>query len=218
MPKKRESTPVQVWLKNSDCVRLKNAAKFTSRSQSDIAREAIIRALDELEIQEKSEELEKQLFDGYSAAAKNVMECAEQEARRLESPAIGTAILLLALTADSSTNVGKLLNHAGVSWNFVKSKVGRMRVYDVRPIPKKIDPSENCIRVLVRARIIAQRLHDVIIQPEHILLSLLEDYTEGAYNILQIAGVDYAELREKVMKSRPKVIIRRTRTKKRELK
>src|SRR6185295_16747167 len=121
MPKKRESQPVQVWLKNADCVRLKNAAKFAGRTQSDIAREAIIRVLDEYEVQERTAELEKQLFDGYSVAAKEVMAFAEQEALRYERPAIGTQHVLLALTADATTNVGHILNRAGVSWKFVKA-------------------------------------------------------------------------------------------------
>ena len=210
MPKKRQSQPVQVWLKNTDCVRLKNAAKFTARSQSDIAREAIIKVLDVLELEQRATELEKQLFDGYSVAAKAVVSCAEEEALKFGKTAIGTAHLLLGLTADSTSNVGQILNRAGVTWRFVRGKLIRTQTPGHSPKQTKLDPTENCLKALIRARILAQRLLDPVIHPEHLLLSLLEDSSEGAYSILQLAGIDYAEVRERVMKSRPKRVSRRT--------
>ena len=59
MPKKRQSQPVQVWLRNADLLRLQHAAKKAGQTLSAIARESILRSLDEFE-----REFEKESFAG----------------------------------------------------------------------------------------------------------------------------------------------------------
>ncbi len=52
------------------------------------------------------------------------------------------------------------------------------------------------------ARAIAEHLRDKVIEPEHLLLSLLGEEIGMAYEVLDIIGVDRAELRAEVMKAR----------------
>lgn len=213
MPKKKESQPVQVWLKNADCVRLKNMAKQLNRSQSEISREAICRVLDHFEEQLETKKAHDDLFDAYTVSAKKVLDVAREEALYLAASKIGTEHLLLGLTADATSSVGKNLNRLGFTWKSVKNRLIRNRDLLQRwrtegvvnsVDPSKLDYSVDARNALIRAKKLADELKDRVILPEHILLSLLQSGKGGAFDIFQGVGIDdELVLREVILRGRP---------------
>jgi ATP-dependent Clp protease ATP-binding subunit ClpA len=199
MPKKRQSQPIQVWLAKSILLRLQNASKRTSRTQSEIARQAITLALDALEKEfekEDKERLEKNvqriLFERFSTDSLKLISLAKVEAESKQSMLIGSEHLLLALVVGRT---GKLLSKFGLTQSLVRGRIasGFPSIYsEITTQPY----SPTFIRILDRSRLIAKRFHDKYVQPEHLLFSVLDQGTGFAYNILELLGVPRDEVFE----------------------
>jgi len=203
MPKKRQSQPVQVWLLNADLLRLQHAAKKTGQTQSAIAREAILRVLDEFEKEDRAKTIQDELFDRFSKDSLKVISVAKNEAELYRAALVGSEHLLLALAAETG-RTGKLLSKFGLSHSLIRTKIasGWPSIYSVVARPPY---SPTLVRILDRARLIAKRFHDKYVQPEHLLLSVLDQGTGFAYNILELIGVPRDEVQEAMRKQLPKL-------------
>jgi ATP-dependent Clp protease ATP-binding subunit ClpC len=210
MPKKRQSQPVQVWLATADLVRLQHAAKKIGRTQSAIARDAIVRALDELQIvlskiekDEREKELQKQLFDRFSNESIKLLSLARDEAEMTQAQLVGSEHLLLALAVETG-RTGNLLSKFGLTHSLVRArtKSGWPSIYSVVATPPY---SPTLVRILDRARLIAKQSHDKWVQPEHLLLSLLEQGNGFAFGILELAGLPRDEVRDVIRQQLPKL-------------
>jgi hypothetical protein len=198
MPKKRQSQPMQVWLANADLLRLRHAAKRTGRTQSEIAREGILRVLEEFEKVDREKTVLAELFKRFSSASQKMIVLASNEAETSNASLVGSEHLLLALAAEEG-RMGKLLAKFGVSPSLVRTNIesGWPSVYTVVTNPPY---SPTLVRIVDRARLMAKRSLDKYVQPEHLLLALLDQGNGFAYNIVELLGLDRAELREAVQK------------------
>lgn len=205
MPKKRQSQPMQVWLSIADHRRLQHAAKTSGRSQSDIAREGILQVLQELEKADKEKVEKDEFFSKCSDASKKIVFQAHQEAELLGQRLVGSQHLLLALANDSK--IGKLLTKFGApssllhrhlertpdGWSFVYAQVTR-------------EPySPRFVRIMDRARLLAKRMHDKYVQPEHLFLSLLAQGNGAAYEVFEYIAFPFDEARDALMKQLPAI-------------
>lgn len=193
---------MQVWLANADYLRLQHVAKKSGRSQSEIAREGILKVLKEVEKEFENEReriITKDLFKRFSAESQKIIVLAVNEAETKKAPLVGSEHLLLALAVDEG-RTGKLMSKFGLSYSVVRAKIssGWPSIYTVVANPPY---SPTLVRILDRARLIAKRRLDKYVQPEHLLLSVLEQGTGFGYNILELVlGRDRSEIAEAIRK------------------
>jgi len=205
MPKKRQSQPIQVWLAKSVLIRLQHASKRTHRTQSEIARQAIMLALDTLEKEFEKEDKERversvqrMLFDRFSNDSLKLISFAKVEAESTKAILIGSEHLLLALAVEIG-RTSKFLTKFGLTQSLVRGKIasGSPSIYSAVTTPPY---SPTLIRILDRSRLIAKRFHDKYVQPEHLLFSVLDQGTGFAYNILELLGTPRDEVFEDLKK------------------
>ena len=140
------------------------------------------------------------MFDRFGSEARAVLASAEDEARRLGHGHIGTEHVLLGLLDARSGAAGQILRAAGATQDGCRSRVAEL----VGPPTGGADGGElsftdRAKRALLRADRLSLRRHDEYVEPDHILLSLLD--VEGtAGQVLRGVSVDVAELRLAVSK------------------
>jgi ATP-dependent Clp protease ATP-binding subunit ClpC len=140
------------------------------------------------------------VFDRFGSEAHAVLASAEDEARRLGHSHMGTEHVLLGLLDARSGVAGQVLRAAGATQDGCRSKVAEL----VGPPIGSADGTElsftdRAKRALLRADRLSLRRHDEYVEPDHILLSLLD--VEGtAGQVLRGVSVDVAELRVAVSK------------------
>ena len=123
---------------------------------------------------------------------------AEKEARKLGHGQVGTEHLLLALVAAEGSRAGRTLRQAGATLGGCRTKVREV----VGPVDTGGTPdlalTSRATRALERAERLSVRRRDEEVEPDHILLSVLD--VEGrASQVLRGLSVDVALLREAVL-------------------
>jgi ATP-dependent Clp protease ATP-binding subunit ClpA len=190
---------MQVWLAHADLMRLQHAAKRAGRSQSDIAREGILRLLEELDKEHREKIVLNRLFERFSSEAKKLISLAKDQAETQPATLVGSEHLLLALSADEG-RTGKVLCKHGVSPPAVRAEIrrGMPSIYADVTIPPY---SPTLVRIMDRARLIAKQNCDKYVQPEHLLLSVLDQGRGFAFDILEmLLGADRSPIREAALK------------------
>jgi ATP-dependent Clp protease ATP-binding subunit ClpC len=140
------------------------------------------------------------VFDRFGSEAHAVLTSAEDEARRLGHSHIGTEHVLLGLLDERSGAAGQVLRAAGATEDGCRSKVAEL----VGPptggaAAAELFFTDRAKRALLRADRLSLRRHDEYVEPDHILLSLLD--VEGtAGQVLRGVSVDVVELRVAVSK------------------
>lgn len=124
------------------------------------------------------------------------MDHAEEEARRLRSPLVGTEHLLLGLLGPGRNRAARLLLGAGATLDGCRSKVAELAgPPDAKPKSGSLELTDRARRTLERADRLSLRLRAAHVEPEHILVPLLD--VEGrAGQVLRGVGVDVALLRD----------------------
>jgi ATP-dependent Clp protease ATP-binding subunit ClpA len=125
---------------------------------------------------------------------------AEDEARALHHPRVGTEHLLLGIVADGQSSAARVLISAGVTVDGCRQKVAEA-VGDGAGV--KVDPggsvalTDRAKRAIERADRLSLRRRDDAVGCEHVLLSVLD--VEGrAGQVLRGLSVDVARLRDAV--------------------
>ena len=199
MPRKRQSQPMQVWLATKDLRRLVHAAQITGRSQSDLAREGILRVLDELEKAEREHNRMEALFRKFSNGARDVVMLAKQESEISYSSLVATQHVLLALAVDPA--IGAILQKHGASSKVLRAAIATGPNFEsAYGLADKAPYSPRVVHVIDRARTISARLLDKWVQPEHLLLSVLDQGNGSAFELLEHIGAPLSEIRAAVMK------------------
>lgn len=134
----------------------------------------------------------------YSDATAAVVTRAQEEAQQVGSGVVGTEHLLLGLLGGEPSGATEALLSAGATLDGCRSKVVEL----VGPAAKvttrsQLDYTDRARRTLDRADRLALRLRAPSVEPEHVLVSLLD--VEGrAGQVLRGVGVDPSALRRNV--------------------
>lgn len=206
MPKKRQSYPMQVWLPAADRIRLAAAAEKTGCTKSELAREAIHLLLNDMEDRARARAAITETgmsFDQFTRSAKIVIARAEVEAYKLGFNTIGSEHLLLALCRDEL--VRDVLASSGITYGAAQHKVQVLQGFGNDSVLAELTLSRDCDQCLKRSRRMAKHFHDDFIDSVHLVLSLLEQFNAGAYDVIEILGVDRASLRASVLKLKPEL-------------
>lgn len=188
---------MQVWLATKDLRRLVHAAQITGRSQSDLAREGILKVLEDLEKAERERNRMEALFRSFSDGAREVLFLAKQESEISYSSLIATQHILLALAVDPA--MGAILQKHGASSKLLRATIAKGNFETSYGLAEKAPYSPRVVHVIDRARVIAKRLLDKWVQPEHLLLSVLDQGNGSAFELLEHIGAPFAEIRAAVM-------------------
>ncbi|HEX5265790.1 MAG TPA: Clp protease N-terminal domain-containing protein [Acidimicrobiales bacterium] len=131
-----------------------------------------------------------------SDSARAALDHAEEEARRLGSGLVGTEHLLLGLLGDGGNRAARLLLAAGATLDGCRSKVTELAgPPGAKPKSGQLDLTDRARRTLERADRLSLRLRTDHVEPEHILVPLLD--VEGrAGQVLRGVGVDVSLLRD----------------------
>lgn len=195
---------MQVWLATADLRRLAHAAVTTGKTQSEIAREAILEVLKRLEHGDKVENQQDKLFDGYSDSAKDIIFLAKQEAKISREELVASAHLLLALSLhpDLDTLLGKF----AITHLQLKTILSRYPKLLTLYAEVECEPySPRVVRIIERARVIAKRMLDKTVQPLHLLLSVLDQGNGSAFELLEYMGIKIHDVRTAVMADLPRL-------------
>jgi len=153
------------------------------------------------------------MFERFTREARFVVTTAEDEARELGSPTIEAEHLLLAMTRlDPTTAVGGVLADQGLTHEDMREALDAERAhslaavgisigdFDLPPVPPTTKPrmAANAKGALEHGLRIALERGDKRIESGHILLALLRAEAGTVPRALREAGVDRAELNDRV--------------------
>ncbi len=133
------------------------------------------------------------MFEQFSPAALQVLNLAQQEARRLGHSTVGTEQLLVSLLSDSNTPGAIVL---GVDPALVRERVAQIIGRGTASASQRIAYTPRAGRVLAAAAEEARNRNQLPVQPEHILLTLIRDTDGIAVQVLDELGVDRDAARE----------------------
>src|SRR5205807_4655677 len=139
------------------------------------------------------------VFDRFSNDARMTVVRAEEEARLLGHGQIGTEHLLLGLLADEESAAGRRLIEAGATLSACRSKV-REAVGATTTVADtaELTLTDRAKRALERADRLSIRRRDGQVEPDHILISVLD--VEGrSGQVLRGLSVDITDLRDAVL-------------------
>lgn len=138
-------------------------------------------------------------FEKLTERSRAVLTLAQEEARRLNHPSIGTEHLLLGLVRDREGWAARDLRYMGVQLPDVRRALERMGGRHDPTGRDEIQLSHDVKQVLERAAGEMQRLDDYYLGPEHLLLGLLDEPHSNGAALLMALGVDLEQLRQRIM-------------------
>ena len=131
------------------------------------------------------------MFEVFTVGAREVVVYAQDEARELGHPHIGTEHLLLGLLRDEADPTGQALRATGISRATVRVQLTELVG---SPGPAKdhghIPFTDRAKQVLTNALRVSQRLRQSHIGRPHLLYSLLEERDSTAVRVLTALHVD----------------------------
>jgi ATP-dependent Clp protease ATP-binding subunit ClpC len=136
------------------------------------------------------------VFQRFTERARQVVVIAQEEARGLTHPAIGTEHLLLALLVEEDGLAGRALGSLGVTADAVREQVARIVGSGEEPAAGQIPFTPRAKKVLELALREALALQHNYIGTEHILLGLVRDGDGVAMRILSDLGAEADGVRE----------------------
>ncbi|BAC89483.1 ATP-dependent Clp protease ATP-binding subunit [Gloeobacter violaceus] len=141
------------------------------------------------------------MFEQFSPSALQVLNLAKQESLRLGQNAVGTEQLLLGLLAHSDAVAAQVLTELGLSLagarREVESIVGKG---ESRP-SQRVAFTPRAGRLIEQALIEANGFGQRLVEPEHLLLSMLRDNEGVASRVLDEFGVDRDKARQMLLES-----------------
>ena len=133
----------------------------------------------------------------FSKEAQRVLFLANEESKRLKSPHVASEHLLLGALAHRFSTVSKALEESGLTLQglrgYISSQVGSMP----EEAPHGYGPSMH--RVLRSSCQHSEALSHREIDPEHLVLGLLDESEGGACHALKHFGVDVPATRQRIL-------------------
>ncbi|MBW4700032.1 MAG: ATP-dependent Clp protease ATP-binding subunit [Aphanocapsa lilacina HA4352-LM1] len=141
------------------------------------------------------------MFEQFSPSALQVLNLAKQESLRLGQNAVGTEQILLGLLAHADAVAAQVLTELGLSLagarREVESIVGKG---ESRP-SQRVAFTPRAGRLIEQALIEANGFGQRLVEPEHLLLSMLRDNEGVASRVLDEFGVDRDKARQMLLES-----------------
>jgi hypothetical protein len=139
------------------------------------------------------------VFERFTDQSRHVLVVAQEEARLLRHPFIGTEHMLLGLTQDDGV-AGQVLSEMGVSVPGVRERVQDVVGASGGPAPEGSPPfTTRAKKVLELALREALRLGAGHIGPEHLLLGLISEGEGIGVQILLSFGIELSDVRQRVI-------------------
>ncbi|RYD03183.1 hypothetical protein N752_20310 [Desulforamulus aquiferis] len=115
------------------------------------------------------------MFQRFTERAQKVLVLAQEEARRLKYPFIGTEHILLGLIKEGDGVAAKVLEQLGVSTDKVVDAVEQMVEMGEQPVTADIPPTPRAKKVLELSVEESRRLGHNYVGTEHLLLGLIKE-------------------------------------------
>ncbi|GAA3873846.1 hypothetical protein GCM10022243_43750 [Saccharothrix violaceirubra] len=142
------------------------------------------------------------MFELFTDRSRQVIARAQDQARALDHPAIGTEHLLLALVAEDGGPAARALTSIGLTHRDLVHRLGGTGPRpDGGPVASHIPFTPRMKRVLELSLRESKRLADRYIGTEHLLLGLIREGEGRAVGLIGDSGVDLGALAELVVRS-----------------
>ncbi len=139
------------------------------------------------------------MFQRFTERAQKVLVLAQEEARRLKYPYIGTEHILLGLIREGEGIAARVLKQMNVSADKVKTAVEQMVETGNQPVPADIPPTPRAKRVLELAVEESRQLGHNYVGTEHLLLGLIREGEGVAAQVLIALGANLERVRQQVI-------------------
>ncbi|MGB9803461.1 ATP-dependent Clp protease ATP-binding subunit [Desulfofundulus sp.] len=139
------------------------------------------------------------LFGRFTQRAQKVLFLAQEEARRLNYPYVGTEHLLLGLIREGEGVAAKALASLGIDADKVRATVEQMVEKVSGPMPQEIPLTPRAKRVLELAVDEARRMGHNYVGTEHLLLGLIREGEGVAARALTSLGADLNRVRSVIV-------------------
>lgn len=139
------------------------------------------------------------MFHRFTESAKKVLVLAQEEARKLKYPFIGTEHILLGLIREGEGFAARALVQMGISTERVSQAVESMLEVGDQPVPAEIPATARAKKVLELAVEEARKLNHNYVGTEHLLLGLIREGEGVAAQVLISLGADLERVRQQVV-------------------
>lgn len=139
------------------------------------------------------------MFQRFTQRAQKVLILAQEEARRLKYPYIGTEHILLGLIREGEGIAARALGQINISAEKVKAAVEQMVEIGSEPVPGDIPPTPRAKKVLELAVEESRLMGHNYVGTEHLLLGLIREGEGVASQVLISLGADLARVRQQVI-------------------
>lgn len=139
------------------------------------------------------------MFGRFTERAQKVLMLAQEEARRLNHPAVGTEHLLLGLLREGEGIAAKALQSMGVDFNKVRAEIEKIVVPGELRTGEEIGLTPRAKKVLELAHEEGRRQGVSYVGTEHILLGLIREGEGVAARVLIGQGLSLDKVRRQVL-------------------
>ena len=142
--------------------------------------------------------VDRHMFEKFTDKARRVLVLAQEEARELNQPYVGTEHLLLGLIREGEGIAARVLRDLDVSYNACVEQIKTINDAEMPPAAGHIPFTPRAKRVLEDALRETLQLGQNYISTEHLLLGIVREGNGVAMQALVQLGVDAEKVREKV--------------------
>ncbi len=139
------------------------------------------------------------MFQRFTERAQKVLVLAQEEARRLKYPYIGTEHILLGLIKEGEGIAARALEQMNISAEKVKTVVEQMVEPGKESVPADIPPTPRAKKVLELSVEESRRMGHNYVGTEHLLLGLVREGEGVAAQVLVSLGADLERVRQQVL-------------------
>lgn len=139
------------------------------------------------------------MFQRFTERAQKVLILAQEEARRLRYPYIGTEHILLGLIKEGEGIAAKALEQMNISGEKVRAAVEQMVETGDQAVLGDIPPTPRAKKVLELAVEESRRMGHNYVGTEHLLLGLVREGEGVAAQVLVSLGADLERVRQQVL-------------------
>ena len=141
------------------------------------------------------------MFGRFTRRAQKVLLLAQEEARRMNYPFVGTEHILLGLLREGEGVAAKVLSEVGISADAVREQVEQMVEHGQGLLVQEVTLTPRAKRVLELAIDEARRFGHNYVGTEHLLLGLVREGEGIAARVLVASGADLERVRAAVIEA-----------------